>query len=655
MSLSIIYRVGQTRAPRAGEHTHINFGDVPCHQVIHSRESRAVLVPKPFEYLLQGRNGLPWHVMPQDWQEQRFHDLCQTGWAMADYISRLIKQGVSTQISSSRIGFLNPGSIESLAGLPADVSQERDALGEKLIRSGSLARVTLAAGEAARFKNANDPRPKALIEISDAPPLEQETYLSVQARDILLAQHLYETRIPWLLFVHPAYRQAFEAYLDKNNYFELDPDNIIFTEHTGFVPKFTSQGKIATMADLDGEDPNNEKIAFGTSGHGFFATAFKENPVIIKGRRREGTTPYDELKARGIHYLFQSNIDNLGARISSMDYKVILGTFCERAKEGVQILIELTTPLIVSRPDSTRFFWDEGGVALKVDGIPGIVDGNALEGDVRKMTRDPQNPFPFNTANATYGIETIPPGAVLSPTIQYRKGSCLFETNFWSLPGKTVTPGFVDVLREIPEALAVLPPIKGESAGKLSHPKPLNGQQTPSNRFIPTKEFPHRDHAASLYAQAVLPVLNAVLAEKKATSRLLIVEDSPSFRGEVVKTLQGEGWQLIEEAGNFAEAEQKLRTATFDFVVLDAILKPGAEEATEAQGVKLLKDQKLVAGTPNHDTPFLFWSSFDSEEAFHGLSQADAFMMKGVVAGRKGDYTGPNTLSDLIIQHLLGR
>ena len=378
-SLSIVYRVGQTRAPRAGEHTHINYGDVPCHQVIHSRESRAVLVPKPFEYLLQGRSGLPWHVMSPDWQEQRFHDLCQTGWAMADYISRLIKQGVSTQISSSRIGFLAPGSIESLAGLPAGIRQERDALGEKLIRSGSLARVTLSAGEAARFKNADDNaddhRPKALIEISKLPPLNQETYLSVQARDILLAQHLYETRIPWLLFVHPAYRQAFEEYLARNNYFELDPDNIIFAEHTGFVPKFTSQGNIATMADLDGEDPNNEKIAFGTSGHGFFATAFRENPVIIKGHRRPGTTPYDELKARGIHYLFQSNIDNLGARISSNDYKVILGTFWERAKEGVQMLIELTTPLIVSRPDSTSFFWDEGGVALKVDGIPGIVDG----------------------------------------------------------------------------------------------------------------------------------------------------------------------------------------------------------------------------------------------------------------------------------------
>ena len=111
---------------------------------------------------------------------------------------------------------------------------------------------------------------------------------------------------------------------------------------------------------------------------------------------------------------------------------------------------------------------------------------------------------------------------------------------------------------------------------------------------------------------------------------------------------------MIEEAASFAEAEQKLRAATFDFVVLDAILTPGTEEATETQGVKLLKDQKLVAGTPNHDTPFLFWSSFDSEEAFHGLSQADALKMRGVVAGRKGDYTG-STLSDLIIQHLLGR
>ena len=657
MSLSIIYRVGQTRAPRAGEHTHLNFGDVPCHQVIHSRESRAVLVPKPFEYLLQGRSGLPWHVMSQDWQEQRFHDLCQIGWAMADYISRLIKQGVSTQINSSHIEFLEPESIQSLSDMAIDVSARREALGEKLIRSGKLARVTLAAGEAARFKKPDDPRPKALIEISDTPPLEQETYLSVQARDILLAQHLYDVKIPWLIFVHPAYRHMFEAYLAKSNYFELDPDNIIFTEHTGFVPKFTPQGKIAIRADLDGEPPKTEieleNIAFGTSGHGFFATAFRENPTIVNGNSHE-TTPYDELKARGIHYLFQSNIDNLGARISTPDYQKILGTFWEMKKSGTQILVELTTPLIGARADGTRFFWDEGGVALKVDGIPAIVDGNAMDENVRGKTRNPDKPFPFSTANATYGIDSIPAKATLAATIQVRKSICLFETSFWNLAGRLVAPGFIEVPREIPEALAVLPPIKGESASKLSHPKPLWAKSSLRNRFVPTKEEPHRNHAAALYAQTVLPVLNSVLAEKKSTSRILIVEDSPAFRGEVVKTLLGEGWKLIEEAGSFAEAEQKLRAATYDFVILDAILKPGMEEATEAQGVKLLKDQKLVAGTPNHDTPFLFWSSFDSEEAFHGLSQADAFMMKGVVAGRKGDYTG-STLSDLIIQHLLGR
>lgn len=293
-------------------------------------------------YLLEGRDGAPWYQKPIEWQEQRFRDICQIPWGRVDFIRRLLQEGRAvTKISSRQIDIIDPKTIPSLTGFSPEESQRYEERGERLIREGALARVTLAAGEAARFRGPGDDRPKALIEIADK---TEETYLSVQARDILLAQYLNQTVVPWVLFVHPAYREAFEKYLSENNYFALDPESVALIEHTGIIPKFTGSGKIATAADMTDGDPNDERIAFGTEGHGFFATAFRNNPIFISGRRLE-TTAYEWLKQRGTSYIFQANIDNLGARISTHDYKITLGFYYEREREeGYQILVELTTP-----------------------------------------------------------------------------------------------------------------------------------------------------------------------------------------------------------------------------------------------------------------------------------------------------------------------
>lgn len=311
------------------------------------------------------------------------------------------------------------------------------------------------------------------------------------------------------------------------------------------------------------------------------------------------------------------------------------------------MVVELTTPLIAARSDGTRFFWDEGGVALRVDGVPTIVDGNTLEGDILKTTRDPEKPFPFNTANATYGIESIPARAVLPPTLQERKGVHLFETNFWNLT-RLIRTGFVQVPRDVPAALAELPPVK-QGQGRLVHPSEGKGI---ANRFIPTKEFGHRRHAAELYRLSAPPAQDEMLAGVKSKSRILIVEDDITFMDTLLQALGDAGWKCIETATSLAAAQAKLAATKFDYVILDSVLSPEPREETD--GVTILRAQKLDPAALNHGTPILFWSSRESRESYQGMSTSEAlrFGSRGVISKNKDDVP-LTSITDLMIQEII--
>jgi CheY-like chemotaxis protein len=611
-----------------------------------------VLVPLPYAYLLEGRGGIPWHEMNPEMQRQRFEDFCRINWGQADFISRLILQGVSnTKVRSSQVEIIEPETIPSLARFSELERAQYREIGDSIIRGGGLCKVVLAAGDAARFRSPGDDRPKALIEISDRAPFSQETYLSVHARDTLLTERQHQTKVPLLIFVNPLYLRMFETYLAENRYFGLDPDNIIFVEHTGDVPRFTKRGRIAMVGDMAGQDPDNQQVAFGKSGHGYFATAFRENPVIISGRRLEGITPFDELRTRQVTHLAQFNIDNLGGRVSTEEYKIILGWYWSQEQAGMQMVVELTTPLIGMRSDGTKYFWDDGGVALKVNGKPTIVDGNALEGDILKRTRNPEKPFPFNTANATYGVESIHTGISLPPTLQERNGVLLFETSIWNM-ARELNTGMLLVPRKIPESLAALPPTKTETAGRLV--SPYQGQGTVENRFIPTKEKQHREHAVELYSASSTPELRILQAEKMKHSPILIVEDNEQYAETISKILKDKGFGNVTIVFEEEDAKRMLAQKKYAFILLDSILKTGEEKEGETGGIRILKMLRKEAGPdhPNRTTPVLFWTSQTSEAAFQGMSRVESLSISDVIGGRKEEYDG-DKLEKLILRHLI--
>ena len=516
--------------------------------------------------------------------------------------------------------------------------------------------------------------PKALVKIS---PKSDDTYLSVQGRDILFAQKFYKRVIPWLLFVNPLFREMFMQYLENQKYFGLSPEQIIFTEHTGSVPssryRRTGRPHIALLSDLDGRsyDIEYDQISFGTSGHGFFAYGFRHNPVYdVTGKEIRGQTPYQWLKERGIRQLFQANIDNLAATISTPEYPTLLGYYAHLEKtSGIKMLVELVNPLIVKEGNDGTELWDDGGVAVNVDGRATVIDPSAFEAEVsgwfKSLVQNPDQPFPFNTANATYGIESIPSDIVLRPMLTGRKGKgTLYETSFWtlSMTGRVPT-AFVIVPHEFPDSLGSQVPhrnIPGEFQALRSGS--LTPAATATTRFNPVKKLHHAEFAQNLFTVSVEPrqLHSATPSEPlhskvslQNSARILIVDDQPDFLNPVVNSLADLGWNRgnIDTAVSPTEAREKLRTTRYHFVILDAVLLPGEGINHEDNGAAIATDCKKDRTSTNYNTPMLLWSGYDSKHAFHGLSHTDSSNLgkRGVLIEDKAALGG-NLLSDYILR-----
>ncbi|OGC11750.1 hypothetical protein A3K48_04580 [candidate division WOR-1 bacterium RIFOXYA12_FULL_52_29] len=647
--------VGQSRPTGLKKAPEISFGRRPCHQIIWNGKQRqtSVLLPTDYTYLLQGRDGSPWHRMSAEWQQQRFTDLAKIPWDTTDTVRNLVGHPRSTKIRPEQVSFIDQADIPTLTTLSTQGKHEQ--LGELLIRSGRLARITVAGGEAARFRNPGDLRPKALIEITDEGPLANETYLSIMAHDHLLTQQRFQpsSPIPWLLFVSATMRQNFEDYFKQHDYFGLDPDSIALFENTAYVPKFRRDGRIALIADMDGGETQEDRIAFYTSGHGALVQAYRENQIFIRGKRYD-QTPHDFLAQRDVRQIFQSNIDNLGARTSTRGYSIVLGYYAAKEEEsGVRMLVELTRPLIGIRQDGTKFFWDEGGVALNVDGVPTIVDGNALAESVLQQTRNPEKPFPFNTANATYGVESIPAGASLPDLIQVRNGLSQLDRNFWNLAG-IIETAFVEVPRHIPDRLGELPPTKiNQPVSRLSPFAETTGPIDGDNRFIPVKQWGHRRQAASLFVYITSYNHDLLLDRVKGTTKVLIVDDANAFREGTADLLRADGWTNIATAASREEALKLLADQDFDLIMLDSILEPENQQQEMTGGVSILRGLKDNPEARNHNARVLFWSGQESVEASKGLSVFQTQKYDGVEYVKKESVI-PNQLTDFLAKLLLG-
>ncbi|MFH1347980.1 MAG: sugar phosphate nucleotidyltransferase [Candidatus Margulisiibacteriota bacterium] len=118
----------------------------------------------------------------------------------------------------------------------------------------------------------------------------------------------------------------------------------------------------------------------------------------------------------------------------------------------------------------------------------------------------------------------------------------------------------------------------------------------------------------------------------KRSAHILVVDDEPDELTLSLEELRKNGWQNISTASTQQEAEEMLGSTKFDFIVLDCILQTEIQVSSleETDGVAVLKGQKDNPEAPNHHTPILIWSSYQSIVALKGLNPSKALMYGGL-------------------------
>ncbi len=156
--------------------------------------------------------------------------------------------------------------------------------GEKLIRDGKLALLTVAGGQGTRL---GFDGPKGTYPIS---PVAGKSFFQYFSETIIGANKKYNVKLNWLIMTSPANNQDTVNFFVENNFFGLDKEFVHFFVQ-GTMPAISFDGKLIMES--------KSSLALSPDGHG----------GTIKALHASGFL--DILEKRGVEFLSYFQIDNL--------------------------------------------------------------------------------------------------------------------------------------------------------------------------------------------------------------------------------------------------------------------------------------------------------------------------------------------------------
>lgn len=221
----------------------------------------------------------------------------------------------------------DPGTILDLPKLDSPEANELIQLGENTLARGELGVVILNGGMATRFGGVV----KGIVGV-----LGSRSFLGLKFEDVRQVQERCGEQIPVYLMNSFATDKDTKKHLEEHDFFGLDVDQVTCF-HQFAAPRMLKDGDLF----LDGE----HDISPYSTGHGDFAPAFRQSGCLAK------------FLESGRRYLFVSNVDNLGAKISPL----ILG---HHIQHGTDITCEV----------APKWPGDTGGSPYLVDGKLQVVE-----------------------------------------------------------------------------------------------------------------------------------------------------------------------------------------------------------------------------------------------------------------------------------------
>lgn len=189
--------------------------------------------------------------------------------------------GASAQaVAPAKKGRPTAPKVAQLKG--AALKRAREA-GEAELRAGRVGVLLVAGGQGSRL---GFDGPKGAYEIG---PTTAASLFFYHARKVLALSMRYAVEIPFYVMTSVANYDATVAHFEENEYFGLDPKNVVFFRQ-GMWPGMTADGKI--ILDAPGH------VFMSPDGHGGMIAALKANGCFA------------DMKSRGVKTLFYFQVDN---------------------------------------------------------------------------------------------------------------------------------------------------------------------------------------------------------------------------------------------------------------------------------------------------------------------------------------------------------
>ena len=210
-------------------------------------------------------------------------------------------------------------------------------LGEKIIRNGEYAVVTMAGGQGTRLEH---PGPKGTFKLD---VYGKGKYLfEILAENLKEANKKYDVVIPWYIMTSKENNTETVEFLEKNNYFGYDKETVIIFEQ-GELPLIDLEGKL-----LIGKDGKIKEASDGNGG-------------VFSSLRTTGALA--DIKERGIKWVFIGGVDNA---LLKMADTILLGMAIDK---NVQIA---SKSVVKANPH------EKVGVFCKMNGHPKVIEYSEL-------------------------------------------------------------------------------------------------------------------------------------------------------------------------------------------------------------------------------------------------------------------------------------
>lgn len=231
--------------------------------------------------------------------------------------------------------------------------RESRSLGEAALRSGQVGAVLLAGGQGTRlgFKQS-----KGLFPIG---PVTGMSLLEILASQVKAMSEKYGRSIPYFVMTSDGTHDEIEAFYKQHDYFGLNPDDV-FLFAQGFAPSLDLKTGQVMLAD-------KSSLCLNPDGHGgIFAALWKAGL-------------FEEMKKRGIDYLFSHQVDNPLVKVCDPDF---IGLHLQHNSEVSTKVVAKTAPS------------EKVGIAVDIDGRTRIIEYIDLPDDMARAT-DPDGGLRF--------------------------------------------------------------------------------------------------------------------------------------------------------------------------------------------------------------------------------------------------------------------